>query len=330
MTESTTPDRLWVPALTHYRLENGTVALDSDRTRAHIRAVQPEVRQFLLAGSTGDGWQMTLDQVREVAALTGDAETFAGTRFLVGALRPETADVVAFAVEIERVLAGIEGAGTFAGLAVCPPVDEDASQARIEAHYEAVLAATRGPVAVYQLPQVTKCRIAHATLAKLARNPRVTLFKDTSGEDTVAKAGPIAGVTYVRGAEGGYLDALKPLGPYDGWLLSTGNVFGRELRRILDLHAAGEEAEARRLSAVLTEVVEALFAAAVPLPFGNPFSNANRAADHVLAYGPGWRTAPRPLTITGDAIPETLLEVAETLLERVPDMRRAGYLTRQG
>lgn len=326
MTENATPDRLWVPALTHYRLENGRAVLDAARTGAHIRAMQPAVRQFLLAGSTGDGWQMTLDQVKAVAALTGDAGTFAGTRFLVGALRPETADVVAFAVEIERALDAVKGAGTFAGLAVCPPVAAAATQAEIEGHYEAVLAATRCPVAVYQLPQITKCRIAHATLATLAQNPRVTMFKDTSGEDTVAKTGPIAGVTYVRGAEGGYLDALKPLGPYDGWLLSTGNVFGPHLRRILDLHAAGEEAEARRLSAILTEVVEGLFAAAAPLPFGNAFSNANRAADHVLAYGPGWRAAPRPLTITGDEIPEALLAIAETLLARVPDVRREGYL----
>ncbi len=319
-------DRLWVPALTHYRLENGEVVLDGQRILAHVQAMKPAVRQLLLAGSTGDGWQMSLDQVMALLELTSDEQAFSGVRFLVGVLRPTTEEVVAWAVEIERRLAALKTAGEFVGFAVCPPIDAGASQDRILEHYKAVIDSTTAPIAAYQLPQVTNCRIEHGALEALARTGRVSMFKDTSGEDTVARAGRIEGVSYVRGAEGKYLDFLAPAGPYDGWLLSSGNVFGDVLRTILDLRAAGDDAAAASLSDVMTELVAGMFSAAGELTFGNPFSNANRAGDHLLAYGSSWRERPRPLAISGDHIPDGVLEATEALLGRMPSVRKDGYL----
>ncbi|SNB76355.1 Dihydrodipicolinate synthase/N-acetylneuraminate lyase [Arboricoccus pini] len=327
MTNPDQTDRLWVPALCHYRRDGGRVALDSQRTAAHLRAMQPAVRQFLLAGSTGDGWEMAMDELEALLRLTTDAATFGDTRFLVGILRPTTEEVVERARQVERLLEGLKGrAGQFVGFAVCPPIDAKASQPDIRAHYEAVLAATSCPIAAYQLPQITHCRIEAETLRELAANPRLGMFKDTSGEDTVAKAGRIQGVTFVRGAEGGYLEALGPSGPYDGWLLSTGNVFGRLLRTLLDLHARGEALTAQRLSNVMSELVAGLFAAAAELPFGNPFSNANRAADHLAAHGDAWRDQPLPLTISGNELPTSLLQAAFTLLGHLPRAGGQGYL----
>lgn len=327
MTESDRTDRLWVPALCHYRREGGRVVLDGPRTAAHLRAMQPAVRQFLLAGSTGDGWEMAMDELAALLRLTADRATFEGTRFLIGILRPTTEAVVERARQVERLLGELKGqAGRFAGFAVCPPIDAGATQATIRAHYEAVLAATSCPIAAYQLPQITQCRIEAATLRALAADPRLGMFKDTSGEDTVAKAGRIEGVTFVRGAEGGYLEALAPTGPYDGWLLSTGNVFGGLLRAMLDLHARGEAESAQRLSNVMSELVAGLFAAAADLPFGNPFSNANRAADHLAAHGEAWRERPLPLTISGNELPPALLEAAATLLGHLPRVAGRGYL----
>ena len=50
------PDRLWVPLLTHYRRTAAAVEADPDRIGAHVAFIRPSVRQFLIAGSTGDGW----------------------------------------------------------------------------------------------------------------------------------------------------------------------------------------------------------------------------------------------------------------------------------
>jgi 4-hydroxy-tetrahydrodipicolinate synthase len=334
-TAGTEPDRLWVPLLTHWRGAPGgaaPAAVDPERMAAHVRTIKPAVRQFMLAGSTGDGWDMGADAWMDVVRLSRRADVFAGTRVLYGVLRASTEEVVDWAVRLERSLAE-EGApaGEYAGIAVCPPIDPAATQDAILRHYEAVLERTKCPVAVYQLPQVTGCSIEGETLRALvaAAPTRVSMFKDTSGADVVAKTGPVEGVVMVRGAEGGYLDALAPEGPYDGWLLSTGNVFGPLLRRMLQLHETGEDRareRARRLSAVMTELVAALFEAAKPVPFGNPFSNANHAADHLLATGRSWRDRPRPVAVTGAVLPDALLEAAEDILGHLPSMPERGYL----
>ena len=320
-------DRLWVPLLTQYRQAGGRVAVDGAAMAAHVHAIRPSVRQFLLAGSTGDGWELGAAQLLELAAASRQ-EAFSGTCLLFGALGPKTADVIAFARALEDSFERDGGpAGDYVGLAICPPIDAEASQDDILAHYRAVLAATTSDVAVYQLPQVTKCAIAPNTMRVLADEPRVTMFKDTSGTDSIAQSGVVSRITLVRGAEGGYADALKPTGPYDGWLLSTGNAFGPLLRRMLVLHETGELERAGHLSKVLTAIIEALFAAASRVPFGNPFSNANRAALHILTEGANWRSAPSPLTVGGQTLPVDLLEAVDDIIghvSRLPERRRGS------
>jgi dihydrodipicolinate synthase/N-acetylneuraminate lyase len=312
--------------LTHYRRQGQAVEIDPDRIAAHVSFIRPWVRQFLLAGSTGDGWEMSLEQLLVLVRLTGRPDLFQGTRFLVGALRPTTEGVIEWARAVESTLGDMKTpAGEYCGLAVCPPVDADASQSDIIRHYERVLAETRSEIAVYQLPQVTHCSIEPETMRTLAANPRVTMFKDTSGKDAVALSG-FTGPRLVRGAEGDYVDMLQPTGLYQGWLLSTGNAFGSPLRRMLDLLEAGRREEAQAVSRVLTVAVNEMFAAAAKLPFGNPFSNANRAADHLWAYGAGWEKAPAPLAISGNELPRELLEAASDLIGRFPALPDRGYI----
>jgi 4-hydroxy-tetrahydrodipicolinate synthase len=324
--EAPQDDRLWVPLLTQYRRQGSAVEIDPDRIAAHLSFIRPWVRQLLLAGSTGDGWEMSLDQLLSLVRLTSRPELFEGTRFLVGALRPTTEGVIEWAQAVEREIEEMKSpAGEYRGLAVCPPIDANATQPEIVRHYERVLAETRSEIAVYQLPQVTQCSIEPETMRTLAANPRVTMFKDTSGKDAVALSG-FTGPKLVRGAEGDYVDMLQPTGLYQGWLLSTGNAFGSQLRRMLDLLEAGRRDEALAVSRVLTVVVNEMFTAAGKLPFGNPFSNANRAVDHLWAYGAGWAKAPAPLTISGNEIPQALLETASDIVGRFPRLPERGYL----
>jgi dihydrodipicolinate synthase/N-acetylneuraminate lyase len=320
------PDRLWVPLLTHYRRQGSSVAIDLERTAAHLSFIRPWVRQFLLAGSTGDGWEMDLEQLLALVRLTGRHDLFQGTRFLVGALRPTTDGVIEWARAIESAVEELDvPAGAYCGLAICPPVDANASQADILHHYQRILPETRSEIAVYQLPQITHCSIEPDTMRELTRNPRITMFKDTSGTDIVALSG-FKGPLMVRGAEGNYVDMLQPVGLYDGWLLSTGNAFGSHLRRMLVLLASDHREEALAVSRVLTSIVAELFAAAGKLTFGNPFSNANRAVDHLWAYGAGWVNAPAPLTISGNELPRELLEAASDLVGQFPALPEKGYL----
>ncbi len=137
-------DPLWVPVLTHYRVDG---SLDAGRCAAQIAAIAGDVRQLLIAGTTGDGWEMPdaiLDAWLELAgtSLTPDH------RLLVGAFAADAAGVIARARRIERHFADRPGAVQFAGLAICAPVDASATQAAIAAHLDAIIGATTPPIAL--------------------------------------------------------------------------------------------------------------------------------------------------------------------------------------
>jgi dihydrodipicolinate synthase/N-acetylneuraminate lyase len=321
-------DPLWVPVLSHYRRE-GVGRLDPERTAAHIAALRPHVCQILLAGSTGDSWELDAAAVAELVRLARQPDPLGGDcRLLFGALRPTTEEVIERAAAIERLLAdGPRPAAAVVGLAVCPPVDPAADEGVILRHYARVLAATTLPVAVYELPQVTRCSLTPRVVEELAQNPRIIMFKDSGGVDTIANAGAATGLTALRGAEGGYAAALRPHGPYDGWLLSTGNVFPDLLQAIARSLRQGEAAAARSTSDALSAAVERLFRAASSVPFGNAFSNANRAGDHVLAWGKRWRDTEPPVTVSGATLPVDLLAEAEAAIASVRPVPEEGYLT---
>ena len=162
-----------------------------------------------------------------------------------------------------------------------------------------------------------------------SRHANLLMLKDTSGADRVADAGG-AGIDelfLVRGAEGGYSRHLKLAGGrYDGFLLSTANVFGPQLALLIEHLRHGRRAEAEALSARLEAVVNAVFAAAAPLPYGNAFTNANKALDHFMAHGPGARAVTPPRLHSGQRLPGELIARAGDELLRHGLMPVRGYL----
>lgn len=319
-------DPVWVPLLTHYQ-PGGRQAIDRARTAAQVAFLRPWVRQFFLAGSTGDGWDIGDETLLDLVDTGTDASVFGeDASLLFGVLRPTTEAVVRNAVAIEDRLSRATPAAAVVGLAICPPVSVSASQDTILRHYGAVLAATSGPIAVYQFPQVTRCAMSADTVRELTANRRVVMYKDSGGMDDVAKAGAATGVMTLRGAESAYAEMLKPRGPYDGWLLSSGNALPQLLRRVADELARGEDEAASASSARLSAVMSRLLAAVDPLPFGLSYSNANRIADHLLAWGGQWRTAPPPVTAGGDRFPSELMDEIAGVLASAVDLTAAGYL----
>lgn len=318
-----THDPLWVPLLSHYRDDGG---IDHDRMKAHLEHIAPHVTQIMLAGSTGDGWEIGNDRLAALVDFAAQ-EMGAGTRVMMGTLAPGTDDVVARINLVERRLSQDAAlAARFVGVTVCPPVEPDADQKRIRAHFEAVFARTSSPVSVYQLPQVTGCSIAPETFSALATNPRVIMFKDSGGNDEVAESvEDCAKVTMLRGAEGGYAKAVSGQG-YGGWLLSSANAFGKELRDIEAALRHGDREKATRLSDTLGAMIARLFSAAADEGGANAFSNANRAADHLRAYGKSWKSAPAPYKQNGDRLSESLIAQAAEICAPTIDLAEAGYL----
>jgi dihydrodipicolinate synthase/N-acetylneuraminate lyase len=246
-------------------------------------------------------------------------------RVLVGVLKTNVDEMVGC---IESMSAFLDHPAVV-GVTVCPPKGADLSQQFIRDSLARVL--SKGlPTALYQLPQVTQNEMSADTVASLAGEfPNFLLFKDTSGEDRVARSGVDLGAVFmVRGAEQGDY-AVWPRtasGPYDGFLLSTANVFATELSEVLRLLDEGDAKAAQALSAKLVEVVSQAFSIVQGFPVGNAFANANKVLDHCLAYGDAAGQVPPPLLYSGTRLPERFIDSALELLRQHSLMPVRGYL----
>ncbi|MGD8477091.1 MAG: dihydrodipicolinate synthase family protein [Burkholderiales bacterium] len=327
---------LWCPLITHYTDEGG---IDRERMRAHLKHISPYVGGFLLPGSTGDGWELSEAQSKQLVEYA-IAETAAlGRKLLIGALGRETdtvIDSIAGSLALIRQLTGIEDAAAgidgnpVCGFTVCAPSGEDLSQEQIRSGLRAVLDLGL-PTSLYQLPQVTGNEISPQTISELAANySNFFLFKDTSGTDRVSTSG-FRDVVLLRGAEGDYAQHLAANGGhYDGFLLSTANGFARELAQVRSLIDQGSAAQAQALSERLSSAVNEIFGFAQTLPDGNAFANANKAVDHFNAFGPGASSVIAPMLRCGRRLPVRMLEFTGEVLKRHRLMPQRGYLQSTG
>ncbi len=330
--------RLWCPLLTHYTAgPSGGVVLDRARLRAHLASMQPWVKGFLIPGSTGEGWEMSDGEIRALLEVATEEVRAIGGRILVGILKTRDEDMrtaIGGVVDWLRRRAGEDDASAamaeaaVCGFTVCPPSGEALGQDAIRAALGGILEMGL-PVALYQLPQATKNEMSPQTLRALAAaHPNFYLFKDTSGTDHAAKSG-FRDVFLVRGAEGDYAEHLaEGGGAYDGFLLSTANCFARELAAMMDYMACGDRDAAEDISEMLTAICSMLFPAAGLAGYGNVFTNANKAMDHVMAHGADALAAAPPLLHSGLRLPASLVEAAYAELAGHGLAPEKGYLAR--
>ena len=327
--------KLWCPLLTHYR-SDGTI--DFDRMRVHFNHVVPWVKGFLIPGSTGDGWELTEDETFEVADFAIQQARMGEISLLLGVLK---ADVEAMKRTISSMITmlrenptGKEDAGQVlqanhvCGFTVCPPRGKSLTQHQIEAGLSAVLDMGM-PIALYQLPQVTENEVAPETFERLVQKySNLVFFKDSSGQDNIATSGVYkGGVFLVRGAEGNYAQWLTGKGGcYDGFLLSTANSFSQNISSLIDSLEKNDQEKAREISEKLTIVVSEVFALVHPLPYGNPFTNANKAIDHFLAFGPSASTKEGPILHEKIRIPHDVIHATGAILTYHSLMPEKGYM----
>ena len=319
---------LWCPLLTHYRADG---SLDRERILAHLHHLAPHVRGFLIPGSTGDGWEMCDAEIRTLLGFVAPEVEKLGVHLLIGVLKTEAREAWCAVRDQSREHSKEvthHAPRATPCFTVCPPKGKDLAQETIRSALADILS-LGFPTALYQLPQVTQNEMTPETVADLAaRFPNFILFKDTSGADRVASASrDLGGVFLVRGAEGDYARWLRGCGgPYDGFLLSTANCFGRELHQLIELLNAGRRDEAQRLSDRLSAVVKEAFALVAGLPDGNAFANANKAMDHFFAHGPRAADIAPPRLHAGSRLPAEVIRQTGAALERHGFLPARGYL----
>jgi len=327
--------RLWCPPLTHYK-EDRTI--DFDRMKSHLAHISPWVKGFLIPGTTGDGWELTEEETLQVTKFAAAYAQDKDIHILVGLLRPTV-------VGVEKTLSAMKVRNIFhlpekkeaggairpphvCGFAVCPTRGKDISQAEIESGLLEILDMAL-PTALYQLPQLTQNEAAPETFARLVEKySNLIFFKDSSGNDRIASFSvDKGGVFLVRGAEGDYARWLKEArGPYDGFLLSLANCFPRELLSVIENLEKGDVKAAGEMSEKLSTVLGKIFTVVKPLAQGNAFTNANKAMDHFLAYGPNAENLPGPLLHAGVRLPKEILTATKKVLESHGFLSERGYL----
>jgi dihydrodipicolinate synthase/N-acetylneuraminate lyase len=325
---------LWCPLLTHYA-DDG--ALDRPRMRAQLDFLRSSVKGFLIPGSTGDAWELSDAETRELLEFAVAESAERRFALLIGVLKPTTAEMLADLAATTAWLRRRSGTddttealrrASVCGFTVCPPRGAGLPQRQIRDDLDRILA-TGLPFSLYQLPQVTGNEMAPETVAWLAaRHPNLLLLKDTSGADRVAASG-LRDVFLVRGAEGDYGRHLAMRGgAYDGFLLSTANAFGPQYARMIDDLREGRTESADAMSARIAALAGEVFEAAARVPQGNAFTNANKALDHFMAHGPCAAGRPAPRLHGGDRLPDDLIALAGAALTRHGLMPTCGYLER--
>lgn len=326
---------LWCPLLTQYQADG---SIDAERMRAHVGEISPWVKNFLVPGSTGDGWDMSQEEVYQVLDVMLNVAAESEAQILVGILKTAKGEA---RQSVEDILSRIKKrtgkedalealkAARVCGFTVCPPKGKDLPQTEIETELNSILQ-VGVPTALYQLPQITENEIAPETLYRLTRSfSNLYLFKDTSGEDKAALSGyDYRNVFFVRGAEGDYERWLRiNNGHYDGFLLSTANCFAQELCQIIgDIHGR-EIGHAKELSARLSGAVDEIFASVSVLTDGNAFTNANKAIDHVRAFGPEQAVKRAgPKLHSGATIPQPIIQNTVRILGKYNLLNQKGYM----
>jgi hypothetical protein len=214
------------------------------------------------------------------------------------------------------------------GFTVCPPRGKSLTQHQIEAGLSTILDMGM-PTALYQLPQVTENEVSPETFERLVQKYHsLVFFKDSSGQDNIATSDVHkGGVFLVRGAEGSYAQWLTDTGSsYNGFLLSTANCFSKNLSSLIESLEKNDQEKARDISERLTTVVSEVFALVHPLPYGNPFTNANKAIDHFFAFGPSANTTEGPMLHEKIRIPHDVIQAAGAILTHHSLMPEKGYI----
>ena len=326
--------RLWCPPLTHYKSD---ATLDKERMAAHWASMLPNVRAFLVPGSTGDGWEMNNDEIKVLLDFAIELAGKLDALLLIGVLKTDVAsmsEAIAETLAVLKQKAGVEDSiqvlkqTRVCGFTVCPPTGANLTQEQIQADLETILKLDL-PTAIYQLPQVTKNEMSPALIKQLARlYANFLLFKDSSGSDRVAlEERGQSDVFWVRGAEGDYAEWLRESGGvYQGLLLSTANCFSLQLRAIVTLLQKGKSDEAQSLSVRLTQVINEVFKLVSDLPQGNPFTNANKAIDHFMAYGTEARQILPPMLHSRRRLPEKVIREVGKILSNAKLIPQQGYL----
>jgi 4-hydroxy-tetrahydrodipicolinate synthase len=209
-------------------------------------------------GTTGESATLTHDEHRRVIEITiehaaGRVPVIAGTG----------SNSTAEAIELTK---HAENAGADAALLICPYYNRPTQDGLI-AHFTHVAEATSLPLIMYNIPSRTGINMTAATTAVLSRLPNIVGIKEASGDlhqvaAIIEQADPDFAVL---SGDGNLTFLICCLGGA-GAILADAHVLPGEWRRMVELIAAGNIADAREIHYRLLPITRALFLETNPAP----------------------------------------------------------------
>ena len=248
--------------------------VDEDALRALVeRQIEGGVAGLVPCGTTGES--VTLDDEEHGAVVRAVVEQAAGrVPVIAGAGTCSTRHSIHLAERARE--AGADGL-----LLVCPYYNRP-TQAGLEAHFRAILAAVPLPAVLYNIPGRTGVDLSVDTLARLADVDAIIGVKEATG--TVTRSQEILARTGERYAVLAGDDALTlPVLSVGGKgvISVTCNAFPRETARVVTLFAEGRTDEASALHQRLIPVHRAMFVESNPGPIKALLAEAGSLAPEV-------------------------------------------------
>lgn len=206
---------------------------------------------LVLAGTTGESPTLTDAEKLDILGAVRQ-ELGAETTLIVGTGTNDTRH----SVELTKAAtqAGADG------VLVVTPYYNKPNPAGVQAHFEAVAAATELPVVVYNIPSRCVINISPEQLAELARIGNIAAVKQANDAEIEA----IEGLDLLAGNDNSFLACLRAGGT--GGILVASHLVGSQMKEIATAVDAGDDDRAADLDAELQPLYETLSVTSNPIP----------------------------------------------------------------
>ena len=212
---------------------------------------------IVVAGTTGESPALSLDEIEELTR-RAVARCRGRLKVIVGAGTHSTATTVARTGTLSRL-------GVDAVMLVTPYYNKP-PQEGLYRHFMAAADASAVPLILYNVPSRTGVDLLPATVARLARHPRIAALKEATGQLGRAREllSLLPGFTVLSGDDATAIDLMSA--GAKGVISVTANVAPRAVREACAAALAGDFVMARAIDATLQPMHKDLFVEANPIP----------------------------------------------------------------
>lgn len=226
--------------------------------RLLLRHLDAGTSGVVVGGTTGESATLTDDELQQ---LVERARTRIGGRMtlVAGAGSSSTAATVARARRLSGT--GVDG------LLVVTPSYNRPTQEGLFRHFEAVAAASSAPVILYNVPSRTAVDMLPATVARLAKLPRIVAVKEAvASMERVRELVALTPADFIV-LSGDDATAAQAVGQGARGVISvTANVVPEAMVQLMSAALRGDQELVRRLDASLRALHEAMFVEPNPIP----------------------------------------------------------------